>query len=236
VLVTALAGLLFATSARLLKGSDSPADLRGLVREQDAKVATLQTEADSLAAQVDALTGGASVSHTTSDEALDIASGVIPVAGPGVRVTLDDAPAAADQGDQAVQAPLDALVVHQQDIEAVLNTLWRAGAQAVAIQGVRLTALDGVRCVGNVLLLAGRTYSPPYVIEAIGPAADLARALETSSLLAAYRQAAADLDLGWQIRTSRRLSLPAAAGGSIGLQYVSVNEATRGPGRSEGTE
>src|SRR5690606_41382455 len=62
----------------------------------------------------------------------------------------------------------DDLVVHQQDLEAVINALWAGGAEALMVQDQRITSLSSVRCVGNVLLLHGRHYSPPYRISAIG--------------------------------------------------------------------
>ncbi|EUA56665.1 hypothetical protein I553_8717 [Mycobacterium xenopi 4042] len=52
-------------------------------------------------------------------------------------------------------------MVHQQDIEAVLNALWSAGAEAIQMQDQRIIATSAPRCVGNTLLLNGRTYSRP---------------------------------------------------------------------------
>ena len=99
-----------------------------------------------------------------------------PVHGPGLVVTLDDA-----QRDANGRFPRDAspddLVVHQQDIQAVLNALWSAGAEAIQMQDQRIIATSVPRCVGNTLLLNGRTYSPPYAITAIGDAAAMQAAL-----------------------------------------------------------
>ena len=89
--------------------------------------------------------------------------------GPGLVVTLNDA-----QRDAEGRFPRDAspddLVVHQQDIQAVLNALWSAGAEGIQMQDQRIIGTSAPRCVGNTLLLNGRTYSPPYVITAIGDA------------------------------------------------------------------
>jgi uncharacterized protein YlxW (UPF0749 family) len=137
------------------------------------------------------------------------------VEGPGISVTLDDAPVPPDR-----DAGLDAYVVHQEDLEAVLNTLWAAGAEAVAIQGQRLTAVSGVRCVGNVLLVGGRTYSPPYLIEAIGDPERLSKVLQTSALTEPYRAWAASVGLVWQVRTHDALRIDAYPGGSITLRYI----------------
>ena len=62
----------------------------------------------------------------------------------------------------------DDLVVHQQDVQAVVNALWRGGADGVQIMDQRLIATSAVRCVGNTLILQGRVYSPPYTITAVG--------------------------------------------------------------------
>ena len=93
-----------------------------------------------------------------------------PLRGPGLVVTLDDAQRDAE-GRFPGDASADDLVVHQQDIQAVLNALWSAGAEGIQMQDQRIIATSAPRCVGNTLLLNGRTYSPPYVITAIGDVA-----------------------------------------------------------------
>jgi len=72
----------------------------------------------------------------------------------------------------------DDLVVHQQDIQGVVNALWSGGAEALTIQGQRVIATTGIKCVGNTVVLHGVPYAPPYVIEAIGDQAALESALE----------------------------------------------------------
>ena len=94
-------------------------------------------------------------------------AGLDPVRGPGLVVTLNDAQRDAD-GRFPRDASPDDLVVHQQDIQAVLNALWSAGAEGIQMQDQRIIATSAPRCVGNTLLLNGRTYSPPYVITAVG--------------------------------------------------------------------
>ena len=61
------------------------------------------------------------------------------------------------------------LVVHQSDLQAVVNALWAGGAEAMTIAGQRVIATSAVRCVGNTLLLNGRVFSPPFEVAAIGP-------------------------------------------------------------------
>src|SRR5699024_6692749 len=132
-------------------------------------------------------------------------AGAVPVTGPGLRVALDDAP------PQPVGStiPADTLVVHQQDLEAVINALWAGGAEAMTLQGQRVLTPTAFRCVGNVLSLHGRVYSPPYVVEAIGDPAALAAALDASDAIATYREWVDAVGLGWDVSTQDNLDMPA---------------------------
>ena len=111
-------------------------------------------------------------------------------------VTLTDA-----QRDANGRFPRDAspddLVVHEQDVEAVLNALWSAGAEAVQMQDQRIIATSAPRCVGNTLLLNGRTFSPPYTITAIGDAAAMQAALAAAPLVILYKQYVLRFGLGY---------------------------------------
>ncbi len=84
-----------------------------------------------------------------------------------------------------VRAPADGvdanqLVVHQSDLQAVVNALWAGGAEAMTIAGQRVIATSAVRCVGNTLLLNGEVFSPPFRVAAIGPYGHNADALDRS--------------------------------------------------------
>src|SRR3984893_11569064 len=123
------------------------------------------------------------------------------VHGPGLVVTLNDA-----QRDAHGRFPRDAspddLVVHQQDIQAVLNALWSAGAEAIQMQDQRIIATSVPRCVGNTLLLNGRTYSPPYRITAIGDPAAMQAALAATPLVILYKQYVVRFGLGYTDQVS----------------------------------
>ena len=88
-------------------------------------------------------------------------------------------------------------MVHQQDIQAVLNALWSAGAEGIQMQDQRIIATSAPRCVGNTLLLNGRTYSPPYVITAIGDAAAMQAALAAAPYVTLYKQYVVRFGLGY---------------------------------------
>ena len=103
------------------------------------------------------------------------------------------------------------VVVHQQDVQAVVNALWRGGAEAMTIQDQRVIATSAVRCVGNTLILQGRVYSPPYVVTAIGDTARLQSALDTDRAVATYRQYVDAVGLGYSVVVSPDLTMPAYA-------------------------
>src|SRR5262249_50014238 len=107
------------------------------------------------------------------------AAGLQAVHGPALTVELNDAPRTA--GESMPQgATADDLVVHQQDVQAVVNALWAGGAEAMTIMGVRVISTSAVRCVGNTLLLQGRVFSPPFVITAVGDTSGMQHALDSS--------------------------------------------------------
>lgn len=107
---------------------------------------------------------------------------------------------------------LNDLVIHEQDLQAVVNALWSAGAEAISINGERLTSVSAVRCVGNTLLLHGSVYSPPYRISAIGDPPSLIAGLDADSLVRRFRIFVEDYRLGFDVRAQSRVSVPAYTG------------------------
>ena len=85
----------------------------------------------------------------------------------------------------------------QHGIEAVLNALWSSGVEGIQMQDQRIIGTSAPRCVGNTLLLNGRTYSPPYVVTAIGDAAAMQAALAASPLVTLYKQYVVRFGLGY---------------------------------------
>jgi len=213
--VLAFSMVLFAANARLAGGVDArqPQDLASLLDAEEARVAELQEQVDGLRAEVDALTAAVSVDLPEQDaELLDLtalAAGRYPVTGPGVVVRLWDAEPGRNLPDWVTN---DDLVVHQQDLEAVINALWAGGAEAMTLQGERVIATSAFRCVGNVLRLHGRLYSPPYEVQAIGDPEALMDALDESVAVQTYLEYAERLGLGWEADDADSLTLPEYAG------------------------
>ena len=204
-LVCLLAGLLLAATHGVSGGaeirrSDAPR-LVDLVREAQSSVTRLSTERDALTKKLDSVHGrstdAALAAMLRRSAELAGEADMDPVHGPGLVVTLQDA-----QRDANGRFPRDAspddLVVHQQDIQAVLNALWSTGAEAIQMQDQRIIATSVPRCVGNTLLLNGRTYSPPYTITAIGSAPAMQAALAAAPLVTLYKQYVVRFGLGYQ--------------------------------------
>lgn len=225
--VFALAGLLFYLSAQTAKGTDLRTDnsllrLSDVIRQRsaqnqqlDAQVAADRERADKLAQQQ-----GQSPADTAQLGRLQQSAGLDPLRGPGLIVTLDDAPPNATARIPNVPQPgVNDLVIHQQDIQAVVNALWRGGAEGIQVMDQRLVATSAVRCVGNTLLLQGRVYSPPYVIRAVGRVDALRAAVDADPAIRNYLEYVAAYGLGWRVQESTDLTVP-GFGGSIDLPSV----------------
>lgn len=226
--VLMLAAAMFSISAKLNSGESGrhPEDFAGLVRSETERNRELEAATNALQEQVDQFTDNksAAIPELPADvaTATEVGSGAVAVNGPGVRIALSDAPAGTEL---PTELTVDDLVVHQQDLQAVINALWQGGAEAMTLQGQRVTQLTAFRCVGNVLLLHGQVFSPPYVVEAIGDTEQLNAAIESSSAIEIYKQYVAYVGLGWQHETHTNLKLPAAANINS-LKFATVPEAT----------
>ena len=221
LVVCLVAGLLVATTRQVSHGNEIRAGdstrLSDLVRNAQSETDQVAQARDDLAAQVESLQQDAAASDSgvaqalADSKALATDAGLTPMTGPGVTVTLTDAPRDAD-GKYPVDASPDDLVVHQQDVQSVLNALWVGGAEAVGMQDQRIVNTSAPRCIGNTLLLHGRTYSPPYVMSAIGDPARLEAALANEPGIRLFKQYATRFGLGYSEAASGQLSVPGYAG------------------------
>jgi uncharacterized protein YlxW (UPF0749 family) len=116
------------------------------------------------------------------------------------------------------------LVVHQQDLQAVINALRAGGAEAITLMGQRIVATSAVRCVGNTVLLHGRVYSPPFVVTAIGDVRALRAALSDDRGVAYFRTFVNRFGLGYTVRSERSVELPAYTG-PLALPNVAPEQA-----------
>jgi uncharacterized protein YlxW (UPF0749 family) len=222
--VFVLAGGLFVTSAVSSDGTELRpgryGDLASVVRQQTKEVDALNRERDNLAAQVDALAaplgGGARDGAQERVEDLQVPAGLRAMSGPGLTIELDDA-----SNDTIASAGVDPnyLIVHQQDLQAVVNALWAGGAEAMAIQGQRVIATTGIKCVGNTVVLRGVPYSPPYVITAVGDPLSMLQSVNENPYIQRYLDYVERFDLGWDVLPHTQVEVPAYRG-SLDLEYA----------------
>jgi uncharacterized protein YlxW (UPF0749 family) len=143
-------------------------------------------------------------SQNSAIEGANALAGLQAVHGSGFVVRLNDSTLDASPTGNA-----NDLVIHSQDVQAVVNALWQSGAEAISINGERLVATSAVLCVGNTLLLNGTVHAPPYDISAIG--ADREQFL-ADDLVAKVRTAAQRFSLRFSVSGNQTLELPAYAG------------------------
>ncbi|MCY7396241.1 MAG: DUF881 domain-containing protein [Nocardioides sp.] len=224
-LVLAAAGGLFATSAGTAAGTDLRAvdtDLPGLVRQESSRLEARGSDLSELRAEVEELT--AQVGDSTTLDLQATAAGLAggaqrqAVRGPAVTVTLDDAPS--DRPIPDGFGPND-VIVHQQDLQAVVNALWANGAESMMLMDQRVISTSAVRCVGTTLHLQGRVYSPPYVITAIGDRDDMLEGLDDSSEVGLYRDFVRAVGLTYRVEESDDLEMP-GYDGSIEMQHAAA--------------
>ncbi|WP_338887710.1 DUF881 domain-containing protein [Rhodococcus sovatensis] len=228
VVVCLVVGMLLATTRQFSHGDEirrsDTTRLSSLVRSAQVSADDAETIRDDLAERVDELRNTAGTVDADVGDALaqtrplTAPAGMTAESGPGVVVTMTDAPRGPD-GRYASDASPDDLVVHQQDVQSVLNALWAGGATAIAMQDQRIASRVAPRCIGNTLLLGGRTYSPPYVVTAIGDPTELTASLDREPGVTVFRQYALRYGLGYTADASEQVDVP-AYDGSIRMQYA----------------
>lgn len=199
-----LAGLLFAGSMTLRPpaGSRYDSDLLSLVARKEVTVKELSADNEDMYKQIDQM-----IAAVPDQPQLPISERTrVELAGPGVTVTLNDAPVPEPLPEGVVA---DDLVIHQQDIEAVFNALLSGGAEALSVQGRFVRADSKVSCVGNVINIDGKLYSPPYEIGAIGDSAKMRRALSQDPQIAILGEYVARFNLGYSVRDESNLKISA---------------------------
>jgi uncharacterized protein YlxW (UPF0749 family) len=225
----AAAGVLFATSAGAANGGQlrgTRSDLGDLIRAEQQRADDLTERVERLRGEVEEATSQAGAAdrrigaEQRRSRGLELAAGTAPVSGPSVTVTLTDAPRSADRVLPEGTSP-DDVVVHQQDVQAVVNALWAGGAEAMQIMDQRIVSTSAVRCVGNTLILQGRVYSPPYEITAIGSPERRHAALDASPGVATYRYYVDIYGLVYETRAATLTTLP-GYDGTLELMHARV--------------
>ncbi|HEX6196907.1 MAG TPA: DUF881 domain-containing protein [Jiangellaceae bacterium] len=210
-LVLVACGILLISSGKTVGGvfrGTGISDMPDLVRAEEERAERLSAEVSRLTAQVDELTSESAAENPAETERLETlraAAGLTPVTGPGITVTLNDAPIPEDgTGD----IDLDLYLVHQQDLEGVINALWAGGAEAMMVEDQRIVSTSSVKCIGPVLYLQQRVYAPPYTVAAIGDPNELLAALDESQAVQDYLYYVDQIGLGFTAELSEDILMP----------------------------
>ncbi len=228
VVVLALFGVLIATAAaqtaqRADESASSRASLisqahdgRAELADRRARLRALQREVSTLRTRDLATTSQGRAAERRLSQ-LGVVSGGAVTHGPGIQVVVDDAPGATSF-KQKVQAP---------DLQKLVNGLWQVGAEAVAVNGQRLSNLSSIRDAGSAITVNYVSLRAPYTVSAIGdPKTMGARLLDTAGgeVLVTLRST---FGLQFDVTTKDDMVLPAA-------KRMSLRNADLIPGSKDG--
>jgi len=225
VLIAVLLGALTVRAAVTLRAPQpaviqARAVLEAEVTERSREIAEAQDRIAELDAEVQALQ---TTALEVSDPELlarlardDLVAGAVALTGPGVRITVADAPGAQD-GDAERR-------VHDSDLRVVVNGLWAAGAEAVSVNGIRVSTRTAVRSAGQAVLVDLVPLSGPYVIEAIGDPDRLPTRFAGTAARDHLALLRGVYDIPWSIDPVASLTLPAAAAPTLERATVLTKE------------
>jgi uncharacterized protein YlxW (UPF0749 family) len=183
-------------------------------RETDA-ADTLETKVDALRDDVGDRQRQALKSSGGGDGAdlVGILSGAVEVHGPGVKLVVNDAKEASGGGNgdpRQTSGFSDTGRVRDRDMQRVVNGLWQSGAEAITVNGQRLTALSAIRAAGDAILVDNRPLVPPYTVLAVGDGERLSRRFQDSADGLYLHALQENYGIRTAISTQKDLRLPAA--------------------------
>ncbi|MER6021150.1 DUF881 domain-containing protein [Streptomyces anulatus] len=217
------AGLVVAALVVTLGAAEARISAPVVAKEREELIDRIDAEtqaADALESDVDELRADVSERQRKALEQhggdqgqlVALLAGATPVEGPGVKLIVDDAKDT-DQGGGGPRESTgfaDTGRVRDRDMQRVVNGLWESGAEAIAINGQRLTALSAIRAAGDAILVDNRPLVPPYTVLAVGDGKKLVTAFQDSAD-GQYLQALKEsFDIRTSISDQAEVRLPAA--------------------------
>ena len=197
-------------------------ELAAIVAERQKSTAALESRLAQLRAQVAAIAASAgSATLRNLQEAMagiEAASGSTAVSGPGIVVRLADAgptDQSTNQSDSRIQ---------DVDLQEVVNALWDAGAEAIAINGQRLVSTSAIRNAGSAVLVNFRVLTSPYLVEAIGDQAAMRVSFEASTIAHRFKTWEQVYGLGFSIEQPSTVQVSAYTG-SVRFRYAQIQNA-----------
>ncbi|MBW3089080.1 DUF881 domain-containing protein [Bifidobacterium sp. 82T24] len=198
-------------------------ELASQVAALNDKQHALQSDVASQRSQIESLTNSMQSSDDSTTKRDAILNGTAAVTGPGVTVTLADPIAAEDQkGDLPRDDKGHAIrVVSDNDLQAFVSRLWGAGAEAIAINGIRIGVQSSIRVAGQTILVGVTSVQSPYKIQAIGDRGSLVRATSKQNNATLYDSLS---QVGIYPDVSRNGTITLEASGSPDLKYAHKGE------------
>ena len=155
------------------------------IEDGNGNADSLQRKVDSLRSDVAAKQHKALQKHGGDKGKLSaLLSGSLPVKGPGIKLVVDDAKKTEESGSGGPRENSgfsDTGRLRDRDMQRVVNGLWESGAEAVAVNGQRLTSLSAIRAAGDAILVDNKPLAPPYTLLAVGPGQKLSTAFQDSA-------------------------------------------------------
>lgn len=185
------------------------AELLDLIRTRQAGVEELSAEARSLSARLHELQSEAAMESERLGEALAavdslrLPASIGPARGPGLTVELSDSEALPRTGGEATD-----LRIQDVDLRLVVNALWRAGAEAVAVNGHRVGGTTAIRAAGGRILVNFSPIASPYRVTAIGDPEGLESGLRQTEISRQFDVWTQVYGLGFAVRASDELTVP----------------------------
>jgi len=133
-------------------------------------------------------------------------AGLLVVEGPGVRVILDDS------GIRSGAADSNEYLIHEYDLRDVVNLLWLAGSEAIAVNDERIVATSSIYCVGSTVMVNDTRLSPPYLIQAIGNSITQEDVLRNPAYMEGIKQRVDLYGVQFEVNRIGMLTLPAYKG------------------------
>ncbi|MGW1340807.1 DUF881 domain-containing protein [Kribbella sp. NPDC002412] len=185
------------------------------INQADTRLTGMRTQQTQLADEVRRLQASG-LSNTSSGAALqqqldtlELQTGAIAATGPGIKAVVDDAKDAGKEGRL-----LDV------DLQQLVNGLWTSGAEAISVNGHRLTSMTAIRGAGSAITVDYSSLTPPYTVLAIGDTATMPARFAQSSGGQWMQYLVSNFDVRMTITTEDSLLVPADA--TIALRYAKV--------------
>jgi uncharacterized protein YlxW (UPF0749 family) len=192
---------------------DAASALQNEQNKLKADLAALRAQLDEIQRNSSTQSGAEHEVQTRIDE-LRASAGLTAVSGDGVFVQLDDA-----RNVSVSSRDVDKSICHATDLTDILNTAWRGGAQAVAVNDERIVSSSSVYCVGSTIMVNGTLMSPPFNIVAIGPQNSLLGAFDDPNQLQDIKQRRDVQGLGFRVTRASSIHVPAYSG-ALNIRYA----------------